>query len=95
MVRVRHRGPGARAAGKLSRDPAVQAAAVALLLGVDPLTFLAQHPDDLAITAAVVQKAEDLRAERERALVEALSTRTAGLTAQAITRWIARNFKRR
>lgn len=92
MVRVRHRAAGARR-GKLTSDPAIGSAAVALLHGLDPLTFLGLHPDDYRLTVAVVDRAQRLREDAAVALADRQAARTAGLTAQAITKWLGRALK--
>lgn len=88
---ARRRGP---ALGKLSSDPAVRSAAVALLLGIDPLEYLGQAPADFEITTAVIAEAHRLRVEEAKQHADYLSARTAGLTAQAITRWLGKNIPR-
>jgi hypothetical protein len=64
-----------------------------VLFGQDPLRFLGLHPQDQELVAAVLNRAQEIRTERERGIADYVSGRTAGLTARAITRWIARAFK--
>lgn len=94
MVGVLEREAGARARGKLRRDPAIHNAAVALLYGLDPVEFLSRSPGDYLVTALALEKAEDIAAERRKQLADYQSASTAGMTARAITKWIARNFRR-
>lgn len=77
MVRVQpERCGGAR--GKLSGDPAVTTAAVALLLGYsDPLGFLALERGDMGLAVAIVEKADELRAEQAKQLADYTANRTA------------------
>lgn len=97
MVRVQPRwGGGVR--GKLSGDPAVTTAAVALLLGYpDPLGLLGLGRADYAIAVAAISKAADLKAEHETRLADYTAAQTAnnlmpGLakTIVAITRAMSR-----
>ena len=60
---------------------------------MDPIEFQSLAPHDYAIAAAALEQADQLAADRQRARDDRLAGRTAGLTAQAITRWIARNFR--
>ncbi|SDC46291.1 hypothetical protein SAMN05421872_102349 [Nocardioides lianchengensis] len=94
MVRLRPRHARAGHRGKLTGDPVlIEGAAVALSLGYDPLRYLGHHPDDLVLVTAVLEKAQQIRQDREKALADYLAGKTAGLTARSITRWIARAFK--
>ena len=96
MVRVRDGPAGARRRGKLSGEPAVlEAAALALDSGYDPLRFLGLHPDDQKIVAQVITEAQKIRHDRDKNVADYLAGKTAGLTARSITRWIARSFRRR
>ncbi|WP_170866939.1 hypothetical protein [Nocardioides lianchengensis] len=45
------------------------------------------------LVTAVLEKAQQIRQDREKALADYLAGKTAGLTARSITRWIARAFK--
>lgn len=94
MVSLDERDARGGARGKLSSDPAVRSAAVALLLGLDPLEYLGLSPSDFQITSAVVEEAHRLRTEQMQQQADYVSARTAGLTAQAITRWLAKNIPR-
>lgn len=94
MVRVRRRADGARR-GKLTRDPAIEQAAVALLHGIWPLQFLGLAPDDYRVVAAVVNRAQRLVEEQAKALADYQAAKTAGLTTQGITRWISRAFRKK
>lgn len=73
MVR-HHLGRGGRGApGKLSSDPAIRTAAVALLLGwSDPLDLLALDPADYAIAVEIVRDAQKMDSDRRRAELDAL-----------------------
>lgn len=99
MVRVPLAGPRAGVRGKLTGDPVVTAAAVALLAGVsDPLGMLALAPDDARLMAAIVNEAGRLKAERERALIEYLARLTAGQTVSgvaSIARSVLKSFQRK
>lgn len=67
---------------------------VASRQGWDPLKFLALEGDDLRLALEIIaarQKADD---EYERGRLDYLSSRTASLTAQLITGWIAKSLKR-
>jgi hypothetical protein len=60
--------------GKLSSDPDVNTAAVALLLGhPNPLDLLGQHPSDFLLSVAVVRQAAKLDADRRKAETEVLA----------------------
>ena len=72
----------------------MKTAAVALLLGIEPLEFLALAPDDFLIAQEVVKQAHQLRADQDRKQADYISARTAGLTAQAITKWLGKNLPR-
>lgn len=93
MVRLLDRGPRAGVPGKLRGDPAVETAAVAASLGLDPLRFLALGSDDAAIYAVALERATKIQADRDKWFVDAISTKTAGLTARFITRWLARALR--
>lgn len=41
-----------------------------------------------------MEKAEEIQRERHHKLADYVSSKTAGLTARSITRWIARSFRR-
>jgi hypothetical protein len=43
---------------------------------------------------SALTKAQELRNTEQRGLADYQSSKTAGLTARAITRWIARSFKK-
>jgi hypothetical protein len=78
-------GPREGVRGKLTGDPAVQSAAVALLAGVaDPLGFLALSPDDNRVMVAVVNEAVRIRDEHERALLDYVARATSGQTIAGI-----------
>jgi hypothetical protein len=74
--------------GKLTGDDRVNTAAVALLHGFDPLTFMGYGPEDLRIAIAVLKRAQEIRSQHEQNLADYVSSRTAGLTASQITRWL-------
>lgn len=57
------------------------------------MRFLALSRDDYAIAVAVLEHARKNRAEQRKRDTDYAAGRTAGLTAQAITRWFARAFK--
>jgi len=77
--------------GKLSGDPAVEAAAVALLLGhSDPLQLLARAPNDYAIDAAILNRAAQLQADRARAQADYL----AGQIARQVVPPLAKHLSR-
>ena len=94
MVRGQQRGTRSGVLGKLTGDPAVTSAAVAVTFGINPLWFLGLAPHDYVVAAAAVAKAQELRDKQARGLADYQSSKTAGLTARAITRWIARSFKK-
>lgn len=85
--------------GKLTGDPAVTAAAVALIAGVsDPIGMLALSPDDGRLMAAIVNEAVRIRGERELAYLDYVARRTAGHTVSgvaSIVRSVMKSFKRR
>ena len=62
--------------------------------GLDPLSYLALSADDFQVVTAVLNRTTQLVDQRQRALADYQAGRTAGLTAQAITRWFGRTFKR-
>lgn len=96
MVRVRARAAGAGLRGKLSGDPAVvETAAVALLHGYDPLRLFTLPPDEYRLVITALEKAEEIQAQRHHKLADYVSSKTAGLTARSITRWIARSFRKK
>lgn len=81
-----------RRRGGIERDPAVEAAAVALLAGHDPLPgpFLTLDEDDLVIAQAVLNRAHKLRAEELSSIVKG----HAELVAVHVARNVARLLKR-
>lgn len=94
MVRVQPGRVGG-ALGKLSGDPAVQTAAVALLHGwSDPLAFLALDGDDYAIAVAVVTAARDQRLEWDKQLADYQSSHTGYETAVRIVPPLSKTFSR-
>lgn len=95
MVGLLRRGPRG-VLGKLSGDPAVATAAVALLCGwSDPLDLLALDADDYAIAVAVVNEAEKLRSQRDKAAADYQAAKNANLTAEGILRGLKRMLGRR
>lgn len=99
MVGLRLAGRGEGVRGKLKGDPAVAAAAVALLTGVtDPIGMLALSPDDGRLMAAIVNEAVRIRDERERALLDYVARMTAGQTTSgfaSVARSVVKAFRRR
>lgn len=94
MVRLRPAGPREGRRGKLSGDPAVQAAAVALLEGVgDPLGFLAAAPEDARILAAIVREAGRMRAEREQQLADYVAAKASNHVVSGFARIQGRFMK--
>lgn len=92
MVAVDERGPGPGARGKLSSDRAVEAAAVALLHGLDPIQYLSYTGDDFRLIEAILRRAHEKRNDELKWFADYVSERTSGLTAKHITRWAARSF---
>lgn len=87
MVGVRLAGHRAGRGGKLAGDPAIEAAAVALDVGVsDPLGYLALSVDDEMVVNAVLQRALTIRARREQELLDYVSNRAAGLIGSNFSR---------
>lgn len=93
MVPDHERGSRPRAPGKLKGDRRIEAAAVALLHGIDPIPFLAGSPDDTEIRLAALSRASELAQERDKWLVESVATRTSGLTAKLLTKWLGNAFR--
>lgn len=93
MVPDHEREPRPGARGKLTRDPAVETAAVALLHGFDPIQFLSYDPEDFAVAQAVLKHAQQKRADEIKWFADYVSARTAGLTSRSITRWFARALR--
>ncbi len=77
MVGLQPAGRGG-ARGKLSGDPVVTTAAVALLLGhSDPLGLLALERRDYNLAVTVVEKAAEIRSEYDQQLAEYTAAMTA------------------
>lgn len=94
MVGLHGLGDRSGVRGKLTRDPAVHSAAVALLVGVtDPLGFLATDPADWPIVRAVVIEADRIKAERERDLAVAVADRTAARTVAGVAQVVRRALR--
>lgn len=90
MVRLLRGRPGG-ARGKLSGDPAVTTAAVALLNGwSDPLELLALEPEDYRVAVAVIQEAERLRAQRDRNAADYQAAKTANALLPGLVKAIRR-----
>lgn len=93
MVRLLDGRPGG-ARGKLSGDPAVTTAAVALLSGwANPLDLLALDPEDYTVAVAVIQEAERLRAQRDKQLADYQSVKTANALLPGLVKAIRRMLK--
>lgn len=94
MVRVLRRRAGG-AGGKLTGDPAIRTAAVALINGwADPLDVLALDPDDYAVAVAVVAEADRLRADQAKALADYTAAKTANLLLPGLVKALSRLVKR-
>lgn len=90
MVGVLDVGPGG-ARGKLSGDPAITTAAVALLNGwSDPLDLLSLDDDDYAIAVAVISEAEQLRAKRDKHFADYAAAKTANSLLPGLVKAIKR-----
>lgn len=64
------------------------------MYGFQPLEYLALDDDDRRIADLVIEHRARLEEEREQSRREYSAARTAGLTAQAITRWLGKNLPR-
>lgn len=90
MVRLLHGRPRG-ALGKLSGDPAITTAAVALLTGwSNPLELLALDPEDYRVAVAIVQEAERLRYQRDKQLADYQAGKTANLLLPGLVKAIRR-----
>lgn len=63
---------------------------MASMYGLDPLAFLALEQDDFRLVNRILEKRSQLEEERERGRLDYLASKTAGLTAQSITRWLSK-----
>lgn len=60
--------------------------------GWNPLDYLALEADDARLANAVIREAVRLEDERTRGRLDYLASKTASITAQAITKWLAKNL---
>ena len=72
----------------------MRAAAVASMDGWDPLEFLALEEHDARLVWRVLEERRRLEEERDRGRLDYLASRTAGLTAQSITKWLGKNLSK-
>lgn len=70
----------------------MRSAAVASSHGWNPLAYLALEEGDMRLAQKVLQEAVRLEEERERGRLDYLASKTAAMTAQAITKWLGRNL---
>lgn len=68
MDHQRGRGGLFRPGGSLTRDSAIEAAAVAASLGVDPMLILKASNEDLPVVSALLTKVAELAQQRDEAL---------------------------
>lgn len=65
-----------------------------MLMGVaDPLAMLGQNPEDWAVTVAVVNRAQQLWAERRGAEIKALSESIGGIVANKVGRLLIETLR--
>lgn len=76
MVRVHDRPGPPGVLGKLTGDPAIKAAGVAISFGLDPLRYLSLGPDDADIVDAALVEASRYRNQREAALADRTGAQT-------------------
>ncbi|MGX9348160.1 hypothetical protein [Microbacterium sp. KNMS] len=65
---------------------------MASIYGWDPLAYLALEADDARLAGHILAERVRLEEERDRGRMDYLAGRTAGLTAQAITKWLGKNL---
>lgn len=92
MVWLHRRDGRRRLRGKLLGHPAITSAAVASHFGIDPLTFLALAEDDQRIMNAVITERAEIDAEQRHGELDYLASKTASLTVEHMTRWLAKNL---
>lgn len=68
----------------------MKAAALALVLGLDPWAYLAAAPNDARIMTAVIEEARGLRVEYDTTLAKAIG----GETAEALLPGLVKAFTR-
>lgn len=94
------RGPESRGRffDRLADDPAVETAAVALLLGVsDPLAWLARDGVDYATQVAVVRKAAQIRNDERtaelKAVIEGVGVTVGNRVGEIVVKALAAMFR--
>lgn len=60
--------------------------------GWNPLAYLALEESDARLANKILEEAVRQAEERERGRLDYLASKTASMTAQAITKWFARNL---
>lgn len=76
--------------GKLTGDPSVDAAAAAVMLGVDPGWVLDQPVEDLPIVEAILSRASKLRQEYDESFAKAIGAETANRLLPGLAKHITR-----
>lgn len=93
MVRLHHRPGTAGVLGKLTRDPAIKAAGVAITLGLDPLWYLGLDPGDADLVEAAMVEASRNRNSRDMALADRTAAQTSSGVAAALKRLLPRRHR--
>lgn len=79
---------------QLKRDPSIISAAHALLVGVtDPVGFLSLEGHDWDIACTVVEKARDLKYERDKEMLKAVIDAVGKSVGGEVARQIGRMFR--
>lgn len=77
MVCDRRASAGGGPRGKLTGDPAIELAGVAVRFGLDPLTVLGSAPGDLQVYTVALAAAARQRAEETKSYLDYLAGKTA------------------
>lgn len=65
---------------------------MASYFGLDPLTFLTLAEGDQRVLTAVLEERAQIDAERRKGDFDYLASRTASLTVEQMTRWLAKSL---
>lgn len=76
--------------GKLTGDPVIEAAAAAVVLGVDPSWVLDQPTTDLPVVEAILRQAQELRVKYDEDLAAAIGAQTAAKLLPGLGKQITR-----